>query len=394
MKYCKKFVIAALFVCLLTSCGSTTEEDISFDNALELKDFVTITPETEEVTEELGETSETEANESDQVKETSDTEEVSIAPPETGTESTVPPETDVETEEQTGTESTVPPETDIETEEQTGAESTVPPETDVETEEQTDTESTVPPETDTETEEQTDAESTVPPETDTETEEQTDAESESESQNQTVSTQPSGSNQPLLDFDKLQQVNPNIHAWIEIPGMSVDNPILQHPTNDAYYLDHSYLDRNSSGGSLFTEATYNNKDFNDPVTIVYGHRTDSDLIFGDLQATYSDPTGFAEHKEVKVYLPGEVRTYTVFAAVPYNNTHILALYEKFESEYWYNYFVKDIRGIRSIGANFDDQIVPEPGDRVIILSCCLLGDRNSRYLVLAVLQDDLADNNQ
>ena len=38
-----------------------------------------------------------------------------------------------------------------------------------------------------------------------------------------------------IDFADLQaNVNPDIYAWIYIPGTNVDYPILQHPTDDGF----------------------------------------------------------------------------------------------------------------------------------------------------------------
>ncbi|MBR5917399.1 MAG: hypothetical protein IKZ76_04870, partial [Lachnospiraceae bacterium] len=43
-----------------------------------------------------------------------------------------------------------------------------------------------------------------------------------------------------LDFDNLKEtVNKDIYAWIYIPNLDVDDPIVQHPNDDAYYLNHN-----------------------------------------------------------------------------------------------------------------------------------------------------------
>ena len=34
-----------------------------------------------------------------------------------------------------------------------------------------------------------------------------------------------------VDFAALQEVNPDIYAWLEIPGTTIDQPVLQHPTD-------------------------------------------------------------------------------------------------------------------------------------------------------------------
>lgn len=191
-----------------------------------------------------------------------------------------------------------------------------------------------------------------------------------------------------LDFASLYDVNPDICAWIEIPGTKVDYPILQSPTDDTKYLHTAYDGSEYIGGAIFTEVTYNSNDFNDPVTLIYGHTMRAGTMFGQLQSVYSDSVSFAEHNEIILYLPDEVRRYQVFAAVPYDTKHILYTYD-FSNNYWYKNFFKSIGEIRSLDAQFDETVSIEPGDRVIILSTCITGNNSKRFLVMAVLSDDL-----
>lgn len=191
-----------------------------------------------------------------------------------------------------------------------------------------------------------------------------------------------------LDFQTMWETNPDICAWIEIEGTKVDYPVLQSPDDDNKYLNTAADGSYYIGGSIFTQATYNSRDFNDPVTLIYGHTMLSGTLFGQLQTTYSGAEGFAEHREIRLYLPEEVRTYTVFAAVPYSNIHIPATYD-FTKEYWFHNFFDSISDIRELGAQFDREITPEYDDRVIILSTCMNEDSTRRFLVMAICQDDI-----
>lgn len=208
----------------------------------------------------------------------------------------------------------------------------------------------------------------------------------------TSSTEPQTAiTEPSLDFSALYQTNPDICAWIEIEGTKVDYPVLQSPDDDEKYLNTAYDGSRYIGGALFTQATYNSNDFNDPVTVIYGHTMSSGTLFGQLQKVYSNETAFTEHSEIKIYLPDEVRYYTVFAAVPFESIHIMYNYD-FTVEYWYNNFFNRVFDVRSLGANFNEAYKPQPGDRVIILSTCLNEDSTKRFLVMAVNRDDIADN--
>lgn len=197
------------------------------------------------------------------------------------------------------------------------------------------------------------------------------------------------SDEITFDFDALREENPDIYAWIEIPGTNVDYPVLQSASDDEVYLYTACDGSSYVGGSVFTQASYNGTDFNDPVTLLYGNTMQDGTMFGELQATYSGMSGGEEYRAIKVYLPEEVRHYTVFAAVPYDNTHILYTYD-FTNKYWYGNFFSNIKKIRSIGAFFDEEAAPVFGDRVIILSTSLMDGSDGRFLVMAVLHEEIA----
>lgn len=42
-----------------------------------------------------------------------------------------------------------------------------------------------------------------------------------------------------IDFETLWETNPDVYAWITIPETVIDYPILQHATDDSYYLNYT-----------------------------------------------------------------------------------------------------------------------------------------------------------
>ena len=63
-----------------------------------------------------------------------------------------------------------------------------------------------------------------------------------------------------IDFPSLQAQNPDVYAWIQVPGTEVDYPILQSPDDNGYYLDHDINKSEAAAGAIFTE-NYNTKTF-------------------------------------------------------------------------------------------------------------------------------------
>ena len=68
-----------------------------------------------------------------------------------------------------------------------------------------------------------------------------------------------------IDFAAAQAANPDVYAWIWIPGTNIDYPILQSETeDDAYYLNHTIEKKEGLPGTIYTEK-YNGKEFSSPV---------------------------------------------------------------------------------------------------------------------------------
>ena len=72
-----------------------------------------------------------------------------------------------------------------------------------------------------------------------------------------------------IDFEKLWKESEDIYAWLDIPDTQISYPILQNEEDDTYYLRRNAKGESDVNGVLYTEATYNSKDFSDPLTVVY-----------------------------------------------------------------------------------------------------------------------------
>lgn len=190
--------------------------------------------------------------------------------------------------------------------------------------------------------------------------------------------------QSPIDFDSLQKVNGDIYAWLEMPGTEISYPIVQRAHDHAFYLTHDSNGQQSKSGALFTED-YNALDFEDPVTIIYGHKMKSGHLFGTLQKYYADSLFFEEHKEFYIYLPDRKLNYRVFAAVPYSGKHILYYYD-FKNMGMFHSFFESIYATRSLNGILDTEVQLSASDRIVILSTCLRGDNTKRFLVIAVRQ--------
>ena len=185
-----------------------------------------------------------------------------------------------------------------------------------------------------------------------------------------------------VDFEELQEMNEDIYAWIEIPGTLVDYPVVQHPTDDAYYLDHTVEGAAGLPGSIYTESVHP-RDFSAPLTVIYGHNMRNDTMFGSLH-DYEAPEKLEESPYVYIYLPDRTLAYRVFAAVRFSDAY-LPEYCDYEKEEEFSSFIDELR---SSEGNVDGETQVEFGDRVIILSTCIGNAPSNRFLVAAVQIDE------
>ena len=187
-----------------------------------------------------------------------------------------------------------------------------------------------------------------------------------------------------VKFEELQAVNPDIYAWITVPGTVIDYPILQHASDNTYYLMHNIDGSYGYPGCVYTE-NMNSKDFTDNNTVIYGHNMKNGSMFAQLHK-FEDPDFFNENREVLIYLPDEVLHYTIFAAHIYDDRHLLYSFD-FTNPEVYQKYLDSIFSTRDMSANIDKDITVTTDDQIITLVTCIGSQPNNRLLVQAVLTD-------
>lgn len=188
-----------------------------------------------------------------------------------------------------------------------------------------------------------------------------------------------------IDFEKLQEENPDIYAWIQIPGTKIDYPILQNGYDDSFYLDHTADGAYGAVGSIYTERQ-TAKDFSDFNTVIYGHNVPNGTMFRGLHQ-YEDAEYLKEHPEIIIYTPDAKRVYTIFAAVVYEDRHILNTFD-FTKEFHRQEFIDSVYQSRNMANQFREDVSVTPNDRILTLSTCIKTQRDKRYIVGAVLTNE------
>lgn len=185
-----------------------------------------------------------------------------------------------------------------------------------------------------------------------------------------------------IDFAALQAQNPDVYAWIKVPGTAVDYPILQSPSDNSYYLTHDLNKEEKAEGAIFTE-NYNTKTFEDPNTVIYGHDMKNGSMFQSLH-DYMDRSFFDQNREVLIYTPDKILHYKIFAAYLYDSRHLLQSID-FGNKEIYQKYLDNIFSMRDMNAFVDTSMEVTCEDKIITLSTCYAGIATQRYLVQAVL---------
>lgn len=193
-----------------------------------------------------------------------------------------------------------------------------------------------------------------------------------------------------IDFAVLQEENPEIFAWIQVPDTDIDYPILQSFEADDFYETHNAYGVKDTEGALYIEAANLNTmcDFN---TVIHG-KTDSngeEGLFSDLYL-FANPDFFDSHENIYIYLPDNVLTYEVFAAYERENTSLIRTYD-FTYQAGCQQFLDDLYDTRemsmNIRAGWEDVT---PYHFLITLTTQKDTNPEKQYVVIAALIEDAA----
>ena len=110
-----------------------------------------------------------------------------------------------------------------------------------------------------------------------------------------------------VNFDSMD--NSNVVAWVSIPSLDIDYPVMQCDDNE-FYLNHAADGSVNHNGSIFM-ASENDSSYNDRNTMIFGHNMKNGSMFGALKKV----TTSEKPIEIFVYTrDGQVRKYQVFSS--------------------------------------------------------------------------------
>lgn len=183
------------------------------------------------------------------------------------------------------------------------------------------------------------------------------------------------------DLEILRETNEDVLGWISIPDTQLSYPLMRGEDNQ-YYLEHTWEKVASIAGSIFMEQ-YNNPDFSDFNTVIYGHRMRDGSMFGSLKY-YNEQEYWEAHPYIYIYDDRGCHRYEIFAA--YKASVKGATYQVgFANEEYMQKFLDTCVGYSEI----ETGVVPTILDKVITLSTCTGTGYDSRWVVQARLEGEI-----
>ena len=189
-----------------------------------------------------------------------------------------------------------------------------------------------------------------------------------------------------INFENLHEtINPDIYAWITIPDTTINYPVLQDKTDNEYYLNNTAENKSGYPGSIYTE-NFNQKDFSDFNTVIYGHNMGDGTMFGNLKL-FRDNEYLKDHPEIIIYTEESILTYQIFAVVTFTDRHILNTYDFSTTEGKVD-FLNDVKDVRDFDSIILEDIPVDENSNILTLSTCIKYSPNNRLIVGAVLIDE------
>lgn len=185
-----------------------------------------------------------------------------------------------------------------------------------------------------------------------------------------------------INLAKLQSQNSEFIAWLQIPGTSVNYPVVQ-TSDTAFYLTHNFKRQKAKAGTLFSLPS---TDYRTPGKniVIYGHHLSHrpNAMFSPL-LNYKQAGYGRKHPEILLDSIFRSNTYRVFAVVNWDiDGDWMPMQTSFDSTEEFTAFVQEAqrRSLYDTGVS-----VPKAAEILTLITCDRsFGGVNGRLAVMAV----------
>jgi len=188
-----------------------------------------------------------------------------------------------------------------------------------------------------------------------------------------------------LSFVELQEINPDVCAWLEVYGTHIDYPIVQGNDN-MRYINANAEGKYSLSGAIFLD-THCSRDFSDFSSILFGHHMEKQAMFGEI-GLFKDKDYFDARRYGMLYYGGREHGLEFFAflhADAYDSVVYKTGITEIEAQQGYlDMLFHRAKNTRDVKVTTDD--------RIILLSTCSSDSTNGRDILVAKICDEVFAN--
>lgn len=187
----------------------------------------------------------------------------------------------------------------------------------------------------------------------------------------------------LREYAAIYQLNPDMVGWINIPGTTINYPVVQTPDDPNYYLKRDFYKKSSRNGTIYAHAWANLQTPSDNVTL-YGHNMRDGSMFAALHK-YNSKEFYDQNPYIYFDTLYEHRTYQILAVFEVDITKVDFPYHNFVDGNTISFrdYVNNCREL----SLYDTGVTAAYGDKLITLSTCDMDTSNDdlRFVVVAKL---------
>ena len=183
---------------------------------------------------------------------------------------------------------------------------------------------------------------------------------------------------PVVDFEALKAINPDIAAWIYIEGTNINYPVVQSDDNN-YYINRLFNGNYSKVGSIFMDYR-NPTDLSGRNTVLYGHNMQDGSMFNQIN-NYKEQAFFDQHPTALLMTPD--KNYRIeFVAGYITDMNSDAWKMEFASDAEFSAWLANALTLSTFTGNQQ----PAPQDRVVTFSTCTYEFPDARYVLVGILK--------
>lgn len=183
-------------------------------------------------------------------------------------------------------------------------------------------------------------------------------------------------------LESLRNINPDIYAWIKIPGTNINYPVAKTDNNE-YYLDHAYTGEDLVNGSIYADYRCSSPLTSNYNTVLYGHNITTGSMFNHVSKFFDEDV--FRNTLIYVYTFDGIYVFKPFSI--HEAGFDSGFVDMGFSEEEFVAFANDMQADSDIASD----VVFTPNDRLLTLSTCTNGIASKRYALHAVLTEAITD---